>query len=224
MRDRKRTAVILDDHPLFRERLSQLLNAELNVGISGETERAEQAMLLIRNTLPDLAIVNVSVKGLSGLELIKGIKALSLPMAILAVATHDEVLYAERALRGGARGYIAKNQTGTEFVSAVRRVLGGEVYLSGKLSSLFLERVAIPKAKNVGRRIENLTDRELEVLDGTGRGHTSREIGSALKLSVATINTYRARIKEKMNLENGTQLQNFAIRWVLERESSNDGR
>jgi DNA-binding NarL/FixJ family response regulator len=224
MRDRKKTAVILDDHPLFRERLSQLLNAELDVGISGETERAEQAMLLIRNTSPDLAILNVSVKWLSGLELIKGIKALSLPITILAVSTHDEALYAERALRGGARGYIAKNQSGKEFVSAVRRVLEGEVYLSGKLSSLFLERVAISGAKNFRRHIEDLTDRELEVLDSTGRGHTASEIAKALKLSVATVNTYRARIKEKMNLQNVTQLQNFAIRWVLERETSNNGR
>ena len=152
MRDRKKTAVIVDDHPLFRERLSQLINTELDVGISGETERAEQAMLLVWNTSPDLAIVNISLKGLSGLELIKGVRALSLPLAILAVSTHDEALYAERALRGGARGYIAKNQSGKEFVSAVRRVLGGEVYLSGKMSSLFLERIASPGSKSIGRR------------------------------------------------------------------------
>jgi DNA-binding NarL/FixJ family response regulator len=224
MRDRKKTAVIVDDHPLFRERLSQLLNTELNIGISGETERVEQAMLLVRNTSPDLTIVNISVKGLSGLELIKGLKALSLPMAILAISTHDEALYAERALRGGARGCIAKNQPGREFVSAVRRVLGGEVYLSRKMSSLLLERIVIPGAKGVGQRIEDLTDRELEVLDSTGRGQTSREIARALKLSAATVDTYRARIKEKMNLENSAQLQHFATRWVLDRESRNNGR
>lgn len=183
MRDRKKKAVIVDDHPLFRERLSQLLNTELDIGISGETERVEQAMLLVRNTSPDLTIVNISLKGLSGLELIKGLKALSLPMAILAISTHDEALYAERALRGGARGCIAKNQPGREFVSAVRRVLGGEVYLSRKMSSLLLERIVIPGAKGVGQRIEDLTDRELEVLDSTGRGQTSREIARALKLS-----------------------------------------
>jgi DNA-binding NarL/FixJ family response regulator len=224
MRDRKKTAVIVDDHPLFRERLSQLLNTELDIGISGETERVEQAMLLVRNTSPDLTIVNISVKGLSGLELIKGLKALSLPMAILAISTHDEALYAERALRGGARGCIAKNQPGREFVSAVRRVLGGEVYLSRKMSSLLLERIVIPGAKGVGQRIEDLTDRELEVLDSTGRGQTSREIARALKLSAATVDTYRARIKEKMNLENSAQLQHFATRWVLDRESRNNGR
>jgi DNA-binding NarL/FixJ family response regulator len=224
MRDRKKTAVIVDDHPLFRERLSQLLNTELDIGISGETERVEQAMLLVRNTSPDLTVVNISVKGLSGLELIKGLKALSLPMAILAISTHDEALYAERALRGGARGCIAKNQPGREFVSAVRRVLGGEVYLSRKMSSLLLERIVIPGAKGVGQRIEDLTDRELEVLDSTGRGQTSREIARALKLSAATVDTYRARIKEKMNLENSAQLQHFATRWVLDRESRNNGR
>jgi DNA-binding NarL/FixJ family response regulator len=224
MRDRKKTAVIVDDHPLFRERLSQLLNTELDIGISGETERFEQAMLLVRNTSPDLTIVNISLKGLSGLELIKGLKALSLPMAILAISTHDEALYAERALRGGARGCIAKNQPGREFVSAVRRVLGGEVYLSRKMSSLLLERIVIPGAKGVGQRIEDLTDRELEVLDSTGRGQTSREIARSLKLSAATVDTYRARIKEKMNLENSAQLQHFATRWVLDRESRNNGR
>jgi DNA-binding NarL/FixJ family response regulator len=224
MRERKKTAVIVDDHPLFRERLSQLFDTELNVGISGEVDKAEQAMLLVRNTSPDLTIVNITLKGLSGLELIKCLKALSLPMAILAVSSHDEALYAERAFRGGARGYIAKNQPGREFVSAVRRVLGGEVYLSRKMSSLFLERIIIPGAKGMGRRIEDLTDRELEVLDSTGRGHTSREIASSLKLSAATVDTYRARIKEKMNLQNSAQLQHFAIRWVLERESKNHGR
>jgi DNA-binding CsgD family transcriptional regulator len=109
-------------------------------------------------------------------------------------------------------------------VSAVRRVLGGEVYLSTKMSSWFLERIVIPGAKGVGQRIEDLTDRELEVLDSTGRGQTSREIARALKLSAATVDTYRPRIKEKMNLENSAQLQHFATRWVLDRESKNNGR
>jgi DNA-binding NarL/FixJ family response regulator len=206
--------VIVDDHPLFRERLAQLINHELNMEVCGEAENAHQAIQLIRNTCPDLAIVDITLKGSSGLELIKSIKALSIGIPVLVLSMHDEALYAERALRAGATGYVTKHQAADEIVLAVRRVLAGEVYLSERMTASFLKSLTAAEVSPVDR----LTDRELEVLELIGSGHTAREIAQALKLVVATVDTYRARIKEKMNFQNATELQHFAIRWVRERE------
>lgn len=218
MSDKKESVVIIDDHPLFRERLSQLINTEPDMEVCGEVENVEQAIPLIRNTSPDLAIANITLKGLSGLELIASIKALSISVPVLVLSTHEDSLYADRALRAGASGYITKNQQSYEFLSAVRRVLAGEVYLSENLRGVFLKRIVTTGVKSVGREVDRLADRELEVLALSGRGRTTREIAKALQLSMATVGTYRARIKEKMRFRNATEFQHFAIRWVLERK------
>jgi DNA-binding NarL/FixJ family response regulator len=176
MNDKKKTIVVVDDQPLFRERLSQLLNHELDMEVREEAENVEQAIAFIRNTSPDLAMANITLKGLSGLELIKGIKALSIRVPVLVLSPHDNSLYAERALRAGATGYITKHQPASEFLFAVRRVLAGEVYLSEKMRSLFLKRIVTARVKSVGREIDRLTARELDVLALSGRGRTTREI------------------------------------------------
>jgi DNA-binding NarL/FixJ family response regulator len=218
MSEKKERVVIVDDHPLFRERLSQLINHELDLEVSGEAEDAQQAIDLIRNTSPDLAIVDITLKGSSGLELIKSIKALPIGVPVLVLSMHDESLYAERALRAGATGYITKHETADNVLLAIRRVLAGEVYLSGTMTSVFLRSLTNGVKSMPRLPLDRLTDRELEVLELIGRGHTTRQIAETLQLGVATVDTYRARIKEKMNFRNATELQHFAIRWVRERE------
>jgi DNA-binding NarL/FixJ family response regulator len=218
MNEKIATVVIVDDHPLFRERLCQLINNEPDMKVSGEAETAESAVQLVRAAQPDLAIVDITLKGSSGLELTKTLRALSINLPILVLSMHDESLYAERALRAGATGYITKNQTSDEVLAAIRRVLAGEVYVSKKMTSAFLKNVAGAGSRMTARPIDRLTDREFEVLELIGRGQTTRAIAEVLRVGVATIDTYRARIKEKMNFRSGTELQHFAIRWVGERE------
>jgi DNA-binding NarL/FixJ family response regulator len=218
MSEEKKRVIIVDDHPLFRDRLSQLINHELDMEVCGESETAEQAIQLIRRLTPDLVIVDITLKGSSGLELIKGIRALSIGIPVLILSMHEESLYAERALRAGATGYITKNQAADEVLAAIRRVLTGEIYLSEKMTSVFLRSLTTTGAKSMPRPVDRLADRELEVLELIGRGNTTRQIADKLQLGPATVDTYRARIKEKMNLRNATELQHFAIRWVREQE------
>jgi DNA-binding NarL/FixJ family response regulator len=218
MSGNKIKVVIVDDHPLFRERLAQLINHEPDMEVTGESDTAEDAIQLIRNRSPDLAIIDITLKGSSGLELIKSIKALSIGVPVLVLSMHEESLYAERALHAGATGYITKHQAADEVLSAIRRVLAGEVYLSEKMTSGFLKSLTSAGVKTISRAIDRLTDRELEVLDLIGRGQTTRQVADKLQLGVATVDTYRARIKEKMNFRNAAELQHFAIRWVRERE------
>jgi DNA-binding NarL/FixJ family response regulator len=215
---KKQRVVIVDDHPMFRERLSQLINLELDMEVCGEADSAQEGIRLIRGTSPNLAIVDITLKGSSGLELVKSIKALSIIVPVLVLSMHDESLYAERALQAGASGYITKHQATEEVLSAIRRVLAGEIYLSEKMTTFFLKRLSAVGAKSFARRLDRLTDRELQVLEFIGCGYTTRAIAEALKLGVATVDTYRARIKEKMDFRNAIELQHFAIRWVRDRE------
>jgi DNA-binding NarL/FixJ family response regulator len=218
MTETKGRVVIVDDHPLVRERLSQLINHELDMEVCGEAEDATEAIEIIRRTTPGLVIVDITLKDSSGVELIKAIKALPFPAPVLVLSMHDESLYAERALRAGASGYITKHQPAGDVLLAARRVLAGEIYLSDKMTSGFLKSLATSGVKSIPRPVDRLTDRELEVLNLIGRGRTTREIAETLKLGVATVDTYRARIKEKMNFRNANELQHYAIRWVRERE------
>jgi DNA-binding NarL/FixJ family response regulator len=218
MNDRKASVLIVDDHPLFRERLCQLIENEPDLQVSGEAETAQDAVQLVRATRPDLAIVDITLKGSSGLELTKTLRALSFNLPILVLSMHDESLYAERVLRAGATGYITKNQPADEVLFAVRRVLTGEVYVSEEMTSTFLRGIAGAGSKTPARLVDRLTDREFEVLQLIGRGQTTRAIAEVLDVGMATVDTYRARIKEKMNFRNGTELQHFAIRWVREQE------
>ena len=218
MSDNRKRVVIVDDHPLFRERLAQLINHEPDMEVTGDADTAKDAIQLIRNTSPDLAIIDITLKESSGLELVKSIKALSIGVPVLVLSMHEESLYAERALRAGATGYITKHQAADEVLAAIRRVLAGEVYLSEKMTSGFLKSLTSAGVRSVSRAVDRLTDRELEVLDLIGRGQTSRQVADKLQLGVATVDTYRARIKEKMSFRNAAELLHFAIRWVRERE------
>jgi DNA-binding NarL/FixJ family response regulator len=186
--------------------------------VCGEAEGAEQALRLIRTAMPDLAIVDIALKASSGLELIRSIKALSISVPVLVLSMHEESLYADRALRAGASGYITKSQEAGDVLIAIRAVLAGKVYLSPEMTTDLLKNLGATGIRGVPRSVDRLTDRELQVLELIGRGRTTREIAETLKLGVATIDTYRARIKEKMNFRNATDLVHFAIRWVSEKE------
>jgi DNA-binding NarL/FixJ family response regulator len=218
MSDRKAQISVVDDHPLFRERLCQLINNEPDMEVCWEAESAEQALSLIRSGLPDLVIVDIALKSSSGLELIRSIKALSIGVPVLVLSMHEESVYADRALRAGASGYITKSQEAAEVLMAMRSVLAGKVYLSPEMTSDLLKNLGATGIRGVPRSVDRLTDRELQVLELIGRGRTTKEIAETLKLGVATIDTYRARIKEKMNFRNATDLVHFAIRWVTKRE------
>jgi DNA-binding NarL/FixJ family response regulator len=214
----KARVIVVDDHPLFRERLCQLINNEQDMEICGEAENAQPALQIIRETSPNLAIVDITLKTSSGLELVKNIKALSIGVPVLVLSMHDESLYAERALRAGAMGYITKSEEAAEVILAVRSVLAGKIYLSQEMTSTFLEGLTTRGVRVSPHSVDRLTDRELQVLDLIGRGRTSQEIGEVLKLGISTVDTYRARIKQKMNFRNAMELQHFAIRWLSERE------
>ncbi|MEY2601375.1 MAG: hypothetical protein QOJ36_694 [Verrucomicrobiota bacterium] len=206
--------VLVEDHPMFREQLAQLINKEPGLKISGEADNVQDALQLIEQKKPDIAIVDLTLKGSSGLELLKDLKAKEIDVPVLVLSMHDEALYAERVLKAGARGYITKNEVSKEVMTAIYAVLRGEIYLPARIASRILESVA------VGRKGENgvteLTDRELEVFELIGRGRTTREISNQLHLGVSTVDTYRARIKTKLHLENSSQLCHEAIRWVSE--------
>lgn len=220
----KERVVVVDDHPMFRDRLAEIINNELDMEVCGEADNVEAAVGIIQQTAPGLAIVDISLPGANGLELIKQCRQLGIKTPILVLSMHDETFYAERALRAGANGYITKRQPAGELTAAIRRVLAGEVYLpetmtagAGVLANL-PSSAAQATGANVPDPLDRLTDRELEVFELIGRGKTTREIAVMLQLGVATIDTYRARIKEKMNFRNAVELQHFAVRWYKERE------
>lgn len=218
MSNPKARVIVVDDHPLFRERLCQLINDEQDMEICGEAENAQPALQIIRDTPPDLAIVDISLKTSSGIELVKNIRALSIGVPVLVLSMHDESLYAERALRAGATGYITKSEEAAQVLLAVRSVLAGKIYLSQEMTSTFLMGLTTSGVRVSPHSVDRLTDRELQVLDLIGRGRTSKEIAEVLKLGHTTVDTYRARIKQKMNFRNAIELQLFAIRWLSERE------
>jgi DNA-binding NarL/FixJ family response regulator len=204
--------VLVEDHPMFREQLAHLIDKEPAMTVCGQADNVHDALQLIELKNPDIAIVDLTLKGPSGLELIKDLKAKEIDVPVLVLSMHDEALYAERVLKAGARGYITKNEVSKEVMTAIYAVLRGEIYLPARIASRILECVA------VGRKDENgvtqLTDRELEVFQLIGRGRSTREISNQLHLGVSTVDTYRARIKSKLHLENTSQLSHEAIRWV----------
>ena len=210
----KFAVILVEDHPMFREQLTQLINKEPGMSVCGEADNIHDALQLIESKGADIAIVDLTLKGSSGLELIKNVKAKELEIPVLVLSMHDEALYAERVLKAGARGYITKNEASKEVMTAIHAVLRGEIYLPARIASRILESVSVGRKNNGG--ISQLTDRELEVFELIGHGRSTREISNCLHLGMSTVDTYRARIKAKLNLENSSQLHHEAIRWVSE--------
>ncbi|MBL9133251.1 MAG: response regulator transcription factor [Verrucomicrobiaceae bacterium] len=207
--------LLVEDHPMFREHLGSLINRELGMAVCGEADNIRDAMQLIETQKPDIAVVDITLRGgSSGLELVKDIKAQNLNVNVLVLSMHDEELYAERALRAGAKGYISKNEASTEVIKAIRAVASGEVYASRHMTARLLERMTQKRAAQPLAGMETLADRELEVFQMLGRGKSTREIAQMLNLGESTVETYRARIKDKLQLRSAAELYLRAGQWV----------
>jgi DNA-binding NarL/FixJ family response regulator len=209
---RKFQVLLIEDHPMFREQLAQLIGREPDMCVCGEADNTQEALRLLQVHSVDVMIVDLTLKGPSGLELLKDLKARDIKVPVLVLSMHDELLYAERVLRAGARGYITKHETSNEVMGAIRKVLSGEVYLGKRMTTRVFESFSVRPVTEDG--VALLTDRELEVFELIGRGRTTRQISASLHLGMSTVETYRTRIKTKLGLENASQLYHEAIRWV----------
>ena len=216
---KKNKVLLVEDHPLFSERLAHLINKDLGMIVCGEADNIRDAMTLIQREKPDIAIVDLTLRGSSGLELIKDIKAQGIELPVLVLSMHEESVYAERVLRAGARGYITKHEASSEIILAIRRVLKGEIYASERVTRRILSRLADATSRSAGSGIELLSDRELEVYQMMGNGKNTREIAEMLHLGETTVDTYRGRIKEKLGIRNAAELYQRAAQWVKEQGS-----
>jgi len=205
--------LIVDDHPLIRERLADILNRESDLGVCGEAEDRRGAIEAIRKLAPDLVIVDLTLKDSDGLELIKDIRVGWPKLAVLVVSMHDESLYAERVIRAGARGYITKQEATRNILVAVRRVLAGRIYLNEKAASHLLTRLTGVTKPGFAGPAELLADRELQVFELTGYGLNTHQIAERLHIGFKTVETYRARIREKLNIKDANELLQRAISW-----------
>lgn len=204
---------LVDDHPLVREWLTNLIHQQQDLSVCGEAESAPEALEAISRLKPEIAIVDISLKSGSGIELIKNLKAVQPRLAVIVLSMHEEDLYAERALRAGARGYIMKRETAKKVIAAIRQVLEGKLYLSERLTAMFAAKFVDAGAVTVSPSVAQLSDRELEVFQLLGQGYETRQIAESLNISMKTVQAFCARIKEKLNLTSATELLREAIRW-----------
>jgi len=212
--ENKTKILIVDDHPIVRRGLAELINHENDLAVCGHAEDSHEALRAIRELTPNMAVVDISLKETSGMELIKDINAQYPDLPVLALSMHDESLYAERALRAGAKGYIMKQEATENVIVAIRKILSGEIYVSDKMTARMMRKLVAGQTEMSTSPIECLSDRELEVFHLAGKGYGTRQVSERLHLSIKTIETYRARIKEKLNLADATELLQHAIRWV----------
>jgi DNA-binding NarL/FixJ family response regulator len=210
----RRRIFLVDDHPLVREGLTKLINQEPDLCVCAEAEDAGEAFAGIVRTQPDAAVVDLSLQGESGLDLIKRLQSLARPPPILVLSMHDEAFYAERALRAGALGYVMKRETSGKIIAALRQILLGHVYVSAAVAAQAAEKYLRRRTAATGSPLDSLTDRELEVFRRIGHGQENRSISEDLHLSLKTVQTHCAHIKEKLGLENATALMREAVRWV----------
>lgn len=211
---RKTRILIVDDHPLMRQGLAQLINHEPDLIVSAEANNAAEALGLLDSAKVDLMLLDLSLPGKSGLELIKDIRALRPDLPLLVVSMHDEALYAERVLRAGGRGYIMKQEGGKRLMLAIRQILAGQIYVSENMSAKILELFSGRRPEAAKTLPELLSDREFEVFHLIGQGVPTREIAERLHLSVKTVEVHRAHIKQKLKLNSASELVRQAIRWV----------
>ena len=212
---RKHRIFLVDDHPVTREGLARLINHEPDLEVCGQAGTAARALPAIEALQPDLVVVDVSLTaGASGLELIKDLAVRNARQQMLALSTHDESLYAERALRAGAKGYVMKQEPTEEVMRAMREILRGEIYLSKAMNERMLRKLTGTQAAPLASEIERLSDRELEVYRLLGQGRGTRQIAGELHLSISTVETYRTHIKEKLRLHSSPELVRHAVEWV----------
>lgn len=214
---KKISVLIIEDHRMFREQLAHLINKADDMEICGQADNIRDGLALIKKTQPSIAIIDITLRGSSGLELLKDLRAHGIALPTLVLSMHDESLYAERALRAGAKGYVTKHEASAAVLKAIRQILKGEIYLNPRFMSRMISKMTAG-GDVASEPIDRLADRELEVFDLIGRGLTTREIAAQLGLGITTVDTYRTRIREKLNLENSARLRFAASRWVQLRE------
>lgn len=209
---RKASRILLvDDHPMIRERLAEVIQREEDLVVCGEAESRHGALDAVQATQPDLAIVDLTLKGSHGLDLIKDLRVSNPEVLILVVSMHDDSLHAQRVISAGASGYITKQEATKSILLAIRTVLAGEIYLSDKTAIALATKLTGRIPATTGPAIDKLTDRELRVLELIGQGYSTRQIATFLRLGVPTIETYRARIKDKLRLKDASELLQYAI-------------
>jgi DNA-binding NarL/FixJ family response regulator len=210
-RSRKKTVFVVDDHPLLRQGLALLINREPDLMVCGEAEEAQTAMTEIAAKKPDILIADISLNGPDGLDLLKNLRTQYPNLPVLILSMHDESIYAERALRARANGYIMKQEATEKVLVAVRRILGGDIYLSDRMANKLLHQYISGTAADMKTQLSALSDRELEVFRLIGEGRSTRQIAEKLHLSIKTVETYQAHIKEKLSLQSGRELVQHAI-------------
>jgi DNA-binding NarL/FixJ family response regulator len=210
---RKKTVFVVDDHPIVRQGLALLINQETDLTVCGEAEEMRSALSAIQAVRPDILIVDISLNGPDGLELLKHIRLGAPRLPVLILSMHDESIYAERALRAGANGYIMKQEATEKVLVALRRILSGEIYVSDRIANSMLRHYVRGVNPSEHSSISDLTDRELEVFRLIGEGHGTRQIAETLHLSVKTVESYQAHIKEKLSLRSARELVQHAVQW-----------
>jgi DNA-binding NarL/FixJ family response regulator len=211
----KKRVLIVDDHPIFRAGLTGLVNLETELTVCGEANDAAQAMQAVEKLHPDLVLLDMSLPGKGGLELLKDIRAIAPQMPVLIISMHDETLYAERVIKAGGRGYIMKQEGPEKIVQAIRKVLGGSISVSERIAAQILDAMSGSKG-GTNSSVSTLTDREFEVYRLLGQGKEPHEIARTLHLSIKTVDTHRAHIRQKLGLRNATELIHHATRWTAE--------
>jgi DNA-binding NarL/FixJ family response regulator len=210
----KKRILLVDDHPLLRQGVAGLIDREPDLQVCGEAPSAADALEAVSSLRPDLALVDISLGGRSGLELIKDLKIQHEALPVLVLSMHDESLNAERVLRAGAQGYVTKKAGGKALLNAIREVLAGRVFLSDQMSTKLLQNLAGKRPGKSASPLESLTDREFEVFQLIGDGRSSRQIAETLHVSIKTVEAHRANMKAKLDLKAGTDLVHYAVRWV----------
>jgi DNA-binding NarL/FixJ family response regulator len=219
-RSQKKRVFVVDDHPLLRQGLAMMINREPDLTVCGEAEEAPSAIKAIPAAKPDILIVDISLNGPDGLDLLKSLRSLYPDLPVLILSMHDESIYAERALRARASGYIMKQEATEKVLVAVRRILDGEIYLSSRMSNKLLQQYLTGQTAETDSRMAALSDRELEVFRLIGEGLGTRQIADALHLSMKTVESYQAHLKEKLSLRTGRELMQHAIQWSLSEKAS----
>ena len=210
----KTHVIIVDDHPVVRDGLASIINHERDFNVCGKADAAADALKAIAELKPDVVVVDISLKNSNGIDLTKSIKARYAKLPVIVFSVHDESIYAERALLAGAKAYLMKDAVSENIIKAIRTVLKGEIYVSKTISNKLLHKIVGGKSNTTQTSIENLSDRELEIFRLISEGYKASQIATKLFLSSKTIETYRSRIKEKLNLPNAAELLRYSIKWA----------
>jgi len=211
---KRKRILVVDDHPILRQGLCQLLQAEPDLEVCGEAQDAAQGLALAQKLSPDLVLADITLPGRSGIDLIKDLRAVLPDVPVLVLSMHDESIYAERVLQAGGRGYLMKDEGGRKLIEAIRHVLAGNIHISSQLSARIIERFSGRREISPSSPVQGLTEREFEVFQGIGAGKTTREIAAALHLSIKTVEVHRLNIKRKLKVRTAPELVRFAVRWM----------